>query len=227
MNKIKTYKLNTMKGLALFAMLSIGMVACKKNSIYYDYQSNVKEFDGNVLQYLQAQPNTYDSLLLVLDLLPDLKDSLVNNQVTLFAPTNESFRVAVRNLNIERAKENKAPMYLSDCALEQLDTLTTRYILRGKMTTDTYAPFVDGTTYKSLKSGYRMHVLYDKINASGFVQGGPRSVVYSDPKNNIFTKYWQRSNTNAVNIVAKNGVINILAPLHDFGFNEFIERVDQ
>lgn len=207
--------------------LGVGLVACKKNSEFYNYQSKVKEFDGSVLAYLQKQPNTFDSLLFVLDRLPALKDSIQNQSVTLFAPTNTSFQAAIRNLNIQRASEGKQPMYLANCAVEQLDTLTSRYVLRKKMTTDVYADFVDGTLYKSLESGYYMHVQYDKLNASGFVQGGPQSIIFSDPKKNIFTKYWQRANTNAVNIVAKNGVINILAPLHDYGFNEFIKRVNQ
>lgn len=212
----------------ILALISISLTACKKDSTFYNYESNVKEFNGTVIQYLEAQPpNTFDSLLLVLNRLPDLKDTLTNKNITLFAPTNASFQAAIKNLNILRRTQGKTPLYLKDCDLNALDTLTSRYIVRGNRTTDAYAPFADGILYVTVKHAYSMHIQYNKLNASGFVVGGPQSIIYSDPKNNIFKKYWERSNTNAVNIKAKNGVVNILTPLHDYGFNEFVSRVNQ
>jgi hypothetical protein len=212
----------------LLALIGTAFTACKKNSEFYDYKNNVKDFNGTVLQYLQAQPaNTFDSLLLVLNRLPDLKDTLSNKSITFFAPTNASFQAAIKNLNILRKDQGKKPLYLKDCDLSALDILTCRYIVRGSRTTDDYAPYADGILYASVKYAYPMHIQYYRLNASGFVDGGPQSIIYSDPKNNIFEKYWERSNTNAVNIKAKNGVINVLATLHDYGFNEFVNRVNQ
>ena len=213
--------------IVVLALIGTTFTACKKNSEYYDYKNDVKEYNGTVLQYLQAQPNTFDSLLLVLNRLPDLKDTLTNKSVTFFAPTNASFQAAIKNLNVLRKEQGKTPLYLKDCDLNELDTLTSRYIIRGSRTTDAYTAYADGSLYTSVKYAYSMHIQYDRLNASGFVGGGPQTVIYSDPKNNIFEKYWQKSNTNAVNIKAKNGVINILAPLHDYGFNEFVTRVNQ
>ncbi|QPH38880.1 hypothetical protein [Pedobacter endophyticus] len=214
--------------IVVVALLGTTFTACKKNSEYYAYENTVKEFDGTVLQYLQAQPaNTFDSLLLVLNRLPEIKDSLENSNITLFAPTNASFEAAIKNLNILRKDQGKTPLYLTDCNLDSLELMTWRYVIRGSRTTDAYVPFADGALFISLKNSYPMHIKYNKLNASGFVQGGPQSIIYSDPKNSIFEKYWQRANTNAVNIKAKNGVINILAPLHDYGFNEFVSRVNQ
>ncbi len=203
------------------------LTACKKDSIYHDYENTIKEFDGTALQYLQAQNNTFDSLLVVLDRLPHLKDSLNNNSVTLFAPTNQSFQAAIKNLNIERKSNGKSPMYLQGCDVAELDTLTTRYILRGARTTDTYAPFADGVNLNSIKYDYPMHIQYNKLNASGFVGGGPQSIIFSDPKGSIFEKNWENASTNAVNIKTKNAIVNILAPLHDYGFNEFVTRVNR
>ncbi len=212
----------------LLALMGTTFTACKKNSEFYDYKNSVKDFNGTVLQYLQAQPpNTFDSLLLVLNRLPDLKDTLANKNITFFAPTNASFQAAIKNLNILRKDQGKTPLYLKDCDLNQLDTLTSKYIVRGSRTTADYLAYADGILYKSVKYGYSMHIQYSRLNASGFVDGGPQTIIYSDPKNNIFEKYWEKSNTNAVNIKAKNGVINILAPLHDYGFNEFVTRVNQ
>lgn len=210
------------------ALIAITFTACEKDSEFYNYENNVKEFNGNVLQYLEAQPpNTFDSLLLVLNRLPHIKDTLSSKSITLFAPTNANFQTAIKNLNILRKAQGKTAMYLKDCSAGALDTLTCRYIIRGSRTTDAYTPYADGVLYTSIKYAYPMHIQYNKLNASGFVGGGPQSIIYSDPKNGIFIKYWERSNTNAVNIKAKNGVINILAPLHDYGFNEFVSRVNQ
>jgi hypothetical protein len=215
------------KSFAMLLIVSSVFTACKKDSIYHDYENTIKEFDGTALQYLQAQKNTFDSLLLVLDRLPDLKDSLSTKSITLFAPTNQSFQAAIKNLNIERKAQGKSLMYLKNCDLAELDVLTTRYILRGTRTTDSYAPFADGLNLNSIKYNYPMHIQYNKLNASGFVGGGPQSVIFSDPKGSIFEKYWENANTNAVNIKTKNAIVNVLAPLHDYGFNEFIIRVNK
>ncbi|WP_143095927.1 hypothetical protein [Pedobacter insulae] len=215
------------RSFTMLLLVLIAFTACKKESMYHDYENTIKEFDGTALQYLQSQKNTFDSLLLVLDRLPELKDSLSAKNVTLFAPTNQSFQAAIKNLNIERKAQGKSALYLSDCDLAELDTLTTRYILRNARTTDSYAQFADGLNIMSIKYAYPMHVQYNKLNASGFVGGGPQSVIFSDPKGSIFEKYWENANTNAVNIKTKNAIVNILAPLHDYGFNEFVIRVNK
>ncbi len=216
-----------LKSLTLLLVFLSVLTACEKESIYHDYENTIKEYDGTALQYLQAQKNTFDSLLFVLNRLPDLKDSLSKKEVTVFAPTNQSFQAAIKNLNIERKAQGKSSMYLKDCDLTELDILTTRYILRGSRTTDSYAPFADGLNLNSIKYAYPMHIQYNKLNASGFVGGGPQSIIFSDPKGSIFEKNWENANTNAVNIKTKNAVVNILAPLHDYGFNEFVIRVNK
>ncbi len=210
----------------LLIFLSV-LTACEKDSIYHDYENTIKEYDGTALQYLQAQKNTFDSLLFVLNRLPDLKDSLSKKDITVFAPTNQSFQAAIKNLNIERKAQGKGVMYLKDCDVAELDILTSRYILRGIRTTESYAPFADGLNLISIKYAYPMHIQYNKLNASGFVGGGPQSIIFSDPKGSIFEKNWENANTNAVNIKTKNAIVNILAPLHDYGFNEFVTRVNK
>lgn len=233
MNLIDNYKIKMRNKKILFLSLSVAAIfcmslfACKKNeSPYHNYVNTIKKFDGTALQYLQSQKDTYDSLLLVLNLLPGLKDSINNQQITLFAVTNPSFQVAVKNLNIARQDQHKAPLYLSNMDTEQLDTLMCRYIIRNISVTDDYKPFADGLLINSIKYNYPMHVQYKKLNASGFVEGGPQSLIYSDPKNSIFQKYWENATTDAVNIKTKNATINILSSSHDFGFNEFVKRIN-
>lgn len=203
------------------------LFACKKSdNTYYNYENKIQQFDGNALQYLNAQKGLYDSLLLVLDRLPALKDSIANQKLTVFAVTNKSFEISVGNLNDIRKRNNKAPVYLADMDLAQLDTMTTRYLVRGIYETNDLSYFVDGLMVNCIVHDYPMHLLYNKLDASGFKGGGPQVLTYSDPKGSIFVRYWQRTPTNAVNIKTNNAMVNIVSPGHDFGFGDFVTRIN-
>lgn len=211
----------------MVAFLVSFLFACKKNdSSYYNYENKIQQFDGNALDYLQSQKGVYDSLLLVLDRLPALKDSLANKRLTVFAVTNKSFEISVGNLNALRKRSNKAPIYLADMDVAQLDTMTSKYLIRGNYETGDLSKFVDGLFLNSIVHNYPMHVLYTKVDASGFKEGGPQILTFSDTKESIFVRYWQRTPTNAVNIKTNNAIVNIVAPGHDFGFGDFVTRIN-
>ncbi|MBB2150038.1 hypothetical protein [Pedobacter gandavensis] len=202
--------------------------SCKKNdSPYYDYRNEVQEFDGDILAYLNANRSQYDSMLLVLDRLPALKDSLVNRKLTVFALNNKCFQTAISELNQARALQSKRKLSLQNSDILELDTMMSKYLIRGNYGTERLSPFVDGSYVESINHDYPMHILYKKINASGFEGGGPQVLTFSDPKGSIFVKFWERTQTVAVNIKAKNGVIHILSPGHVFGFNEFVKRINK
>lgn len=214
----------------LMAMLFCLMLfSCKKNdSAYYNYENPLKEFDGNALEYLQAQQSgVYDSLLLVLNRLPSLQDSLKNKKITFFAITNRSFQTSVESLNAVRKRINKAPLYLTDIDVKQLDTMICKYLIRGEFNTSYFQDYADGLIVKSIAHDYNMHILYKKADASGFKAGGPAIITFTDPKNSIFVRYWESTPTNSVNIKTKNAIINVLSPGHDFGFGEFVTRVNK
>lgn len=211
----------------MLVMLCTTLFSCKKNnSEYYNYENSLKEFDGNAMEYLESQKGIYDSLLLVLNRLPNLQDSLRNEKVTLFAVTNKSFQISIESLNAVRKKLNKAPLYLADVDIEELDTMTSKYIIRGQLVTSDFQRFVDGLIVKSINHNYNMHLDYNKADASGFIGGGPGIIVFTDPKNSIFVRYWQSTPTNSVNIKTKNAIINVLSPGHDFGFGDFVTRIN-
>ncbi|SDD70434.1 hypothetical protein SAMN05216464_102326 [Mucilaginibacter pineti] len=211
----------------LAVLLSTTLFACKKTDLaYYNYENNLKDYKGSALEYIKSQPGVYDSLMVVLDRLPALEDSLQNENVTLFAVTNKSFQISVESLNAVRKKTNKAPIYLATADLAQLDTMMCKYIIPGKLTTADFESYSDGLLIKSLKYQYAMHVAYKKANASGFNGGGPAIITFTDPKNSIFVRYWQSTPTNAVNIKTSNAVVNVIAPGHDFGFGDFVTRIN-
>lgn len=214
--------------LLLIVMLCATIFSCKKtDDTYYNYENNLQKFDGNAIDYLKSQPGVYDSLLSVIDRLPALKDSLTNQKVTLFAVTNKSFQISVETLNEVRRKTNKAPLYLATMDLNELDTLANRYVLKGEYITADFESFADGLLINSLSYNYKMHVQYGRANASGFIGGGPTVITFTDPKESIFVRYWQSTPTNAVNIKTNNATINVVSPSHDFGFGEFVTRLNK
>jgi hypothetical protein len=214
--------------LLVLVVIGICLSACKKSdSPYYDYSNTVQTYKGSAMDYLKSKPNTFDSLLLVLDRFPFLKDSLTNQQVTLFAPVNENFVASVKYLNQTRKAAGKAPIYLRTGDPVQLLYMLSKYIIRGNKNTDAFIGSVDGISLNTVLINYPMHIRAVKSNASGFVGGGATSLEYSDMYGSTIKLNWVTTNTNAINIKTNNATINILTPLHNFGFDEFTYRLDQ
>ena len=207
-------------------LLCIG--ACKKSdSPYYDYENTVQTFNGSAMDYLRTQPaGTFDSLLLVLERYPQLQDSLTNAAVTLFAPVNKNFESALKYLNIQRKSESKPPVYLRNADIDELSFMMCKYIIRGNRTTEAYINNVDGMLLNSIVTNYAMHIKYVKMSSSGYVGGGAATLNFSETFGSIFTTQWVITTTNAVNIKTNNATINILSPIHNFGFDEFTYRLN-
>lgn len=100
---------------AAFFLSVLCVIGCEKGDDYYlKYNTSAITHDGTVYDYLINQPGVYDSLVLVLERLPDLKTYLdnPNNDITFFAISNRSFELALTNLNIARRNNNLAPIDL-------------------------------------------------------------------------------------------------------------------
>ncbi len=199
------------------------LTSCNKADGYYDFQNQENLFPGNTIAYFESKPEVYDSLMHVLAFFPELKNQLSTDSLTVFAPTNASFRSAISNFNLIRKSQKKQPLYINDLNKLQLDTLLSKYIVKGVVTTESMS-FVDGLFVNTLNYQQPMHAQRVKQEASGLVDGGLVTVYYSDTKGSNFTTYWTRSATQAVNIKTQNGVVHILANGHEFGFGEFLTR---
>lgn len=218
----------------LFTVISsvaVFLSGCNKaDQTYYHYSNNAGTFNGNTFQYLQSQNGVYDSLILVLNRISNLANEVKQGSVTLFAANNQSFALALQNINQARKDSipSMPPVTYSTIDSALLDTFLCRYIIPGKQTTDSLKGFTDGKLYASFHYGYNMQLQYVATNASGYLNGGPKAITFSDPKNSIFTRNWTRVNTITVDIKTANGIIHLLPPGHDFGFgNEFIRKVNK
>lgn len=215
---------------SLMAILAVGLFigACKKDGGAYAYENQLNVYDGNAYAYLKSQPGTYDSLVKVIDRVAGMKDSLsaANANLTLFAATNSSFTLALYNLNNIRASQKKTALNLNTVSLSGLELMLCKYIIKGKYSTDSLR-LTDGVDLVAIKTGYGMHGLEVNSNAYGFVKGGPKTILFSDPKGSQYIIEWQRTTTQAVNIYTNNAIVHVLSPSHEFGFSEFTSRLNQ
>ncbi len=209
--------------LILFA--AVFATACSKvDKTYLQPQKDLAVFSGSVYEYLKAQPSgVYDSMLLVLDRVPDVIDSLKNKPVTLFILANRSFQLALSALNANRPE--LPPLSLSTINAKVLDTFICRYIIRDVYESKDLLRSSDGFTLPTIKYNHGMNLQYSFTSASGLVNGGARAIRFSDTKTSPFVALWVRTTAITVDIKASNGVINVLSPGHSFGFGqEFTEK---
>ncbi|MFT4092246.1 MAG: fasciclin domain-containing protein [Niabella sp.] len=218
-------------GISLFIIIMVCFFSCKKiDTTYVDYQNTLGEYDGTALQYLQSQTGLYDSFLLAVSRVDGLEDTLSTEAITLFAVSNRSFTLALESINAARkdSTPEMEPVSISTIDVAALDTFLCRYILRGKIYSDSLLTSSDGLILDAVKYSYEMNAKYVSTNASGFVGGGPRQITFSDRKNSIFERYWVSVNTITTDISTTNAVINVLPPGHSFGFgSDFLNAVNK
>ena len=210
-----------------FLMAATG---CKKtDDTYKDYINTAGTFKGNALQYLQGQPGLYDSMLLVINRLGGIADTISKNNITLFAINNKSFSIALENINQERKKAIPARPDVSFSTMDSatLDTFFCRYILKDRVSSADIISLTDGRLFASTRFNYNMQLQLARTNASGYQDGGPSSIIFSDPKNSVFVRNWIRVPTITMDINTDNATVHLLSSGHDFGFGaEFVKLIN-
>ena len=217
--------------LVLAIVLTVAVCGCKKtDDTYTNFQNTAGRFNGSALAYLQSQPGVYDSMLLVINRLTGIRDSLTNNDLTVFAVTNRSFSLALQNINQARRDSIPAMPEVSFSTMDSavLDTFFCRYLVHTKQLSDDLTGFTDGRLFSSLRYNYNMQMQFTQTNASGYLHGGPKAIIFSDPKNSVFTRNWIRATTITVDVKTANAVVHLLPPGHDFGFGtDFIRNINK
>jgi hypothetical protein len=219
----------------------IFQTGCKREAGYYNSTPVVSTTNLTTYEYLKSKQGVYDSLLLLVDKMKIAK-TLTDSTVTLFAPSNSSFQIAIKNLNAVRAGIGQNPIYLTQLAAGDkpvtdpklkpkakrdsisLDTLVSKYIIRTKYLSSDFT-VGDGLYVKSVRGGYPMHAQRVYADAEGFQNGGSDIIEFANTKRSLFVVKWSKTTTTSVNIKTKNGIVHLLRPDHVFGFDELVSRL--
>lgn len=227
MNTVPIMKYRYFFLLVALVTLMYTVTSCDQSDDQYrNYKMEIKPYEGSVLEYLESKTE-YDSMLVVIDLIPGLRDSLSQENLTVFAVDNVSFETVLNQLNTIRNIEEKAPVYLEDLDIAELDTLMTRYIFKGNYNTEKISVNTDGLAIESLKFNYNMYAEYDLLDASGFVDAGAQRVIFSDPNESPLRSKWISTYTKELSTKVDNGIIYPLISGHSFGFDEFVFRFNK
>jgi hypothetical protein len=218
----------------------IFQVGCKRESGYHDEGNVTSGTDLNIYDYLKSKPGVYDSLLLLVDIMK-MKSILTDSAVTVFAPSNASFQIALTNLNNSRKALNKPAVFLRQIASgkiqsstddllkaradsSHLDTMVARYFIKGLFKSTDFS-VGDGQTLFSVRGNYPMHGKRLYADAEGWQNGGSEVIEFANTKRSVFVPNWSLTTTSSVNIKTKNGIVHLLEPDHVFGFDEFSRRL--
>jgi hypothetical protein len=205
--------------LPILVVLSMLYAGCVKNTGDYSYSNPKIPFNGTTYDYLKSQPGVFDSLLLVIDRL-GLTNALKTEKITLFAPTNQSFKLAVDKLNNGKKANGGKLVFLNTYDATNLDSLMCRYLLPGIFPSDSMLT-TDGITKATYKWAYPMNCKKTVARSEGVEGGGASSITFSDTRRSRFKTTWLSTTANAIDITTKNGIVHVLDPSHLFGFNDY------
>jgi hypothetical protein len=202
--------------------------ACKKD-YYADGGLANPVYNGTIYDYLTEKTMYFDTIKQIVDL-AGMKDMMMSDTITFFAPTDDVIRVAMNDLNAERYATMKDSVTLSDIGAEVWRKFLGMYILKGKRVAGTF-PRVSpenisafpGINYIML-DGYILNIGLEYTSYNGVEAVGPRILMVTD----ITFDPTNFRNNPKVRVVSsdiqpKNGVIHALSISHTFGFrrNEF------
>lgn len=217
----------------LIFTLLIGF-SCKKD--YFDDSGVHKaKYDGNMLQYLEAhgkdERSLFDSLLTVIKL-AGLENSLANEQITFFAPTDPAIGKAIRALNARLFGTGQDTVVeLSEVDNRVWKKLLQGYMIKGNLGLVDF-PQVDtmelnafgGRLYQTLDDDLIVNigtVFHDLKNDGVTIKyQGPRQLLFSYiPDMSNPTRFWRNGYVATSNIEPTNGRLHVIRYLdHQFGF---------
>lgn len=225
--------------LVVFYSALVFHIGCTKEKGFYETPNINPGTTLNSYEYLKSKTGVYDSLLLVIDRL-GIKKTLQDSNITLFAVSNSSFQIAIKNLNNIRKSKGQNAVFLSQLGSGRaigsedigkakddsahLDTMVSRYIIKGPYKSSDFT-VGDGQSIFSVRGNYPMHGKRLYSDAQGLSNGGSEIIEFSNTKRSVFIPNWSSSRTSSVNIKTKNGIVHLLQSNHVFGFDEFVRRL--
>lgn len=225
--------MKTIYKMVLLTVVSlITFTGCNNDEYLVDGGKANPYYDGNIWEYLNNHPyheDLFGDLTQIISL-AGLEDICKNENITLFAPTNESIRRSLNSLNqvlwasgYERlATDENGNYYLDQVKPEVWRDMLSLYIFKDKYRLKDIAQ-VDTlamTTYPgqitvTRENNYhiRLGVVYD--DAGGIKYAGARKIVFRPE--NVAYPLWAHVAT--CDIQPTNGVVHVISlTQHAFGF---------
>ena len=205
---------------AVFFSALVFHIGCTKEKGFYSTDNINAGTTLDTYAYLKSKPGVYDSLLLVIDKL-GLKQTLRDSNITLFAVSNASFQIAIKNLNNIRRTKGQNAVFLSQIASGKavlsanigkakadsanLDTMVSQYIIKSSYKSTDFT-VGDGQNIFSVRGNYPMHGKRLYADAQGMQNGGSEIVEFANTKRSIFVPNWSLATTSSVNIKTKTAL---------------------
>ena len=228
-----------MKTILMLCSFAVLVAACKKDDYYVDGGLANAQFDGTILDYLDANPVHFDSVAQVIRL-AGLEDVFNNDTLTFFAPNDRNIRELIGDyrrggVNTELYRLNRDTIkQLSDVDPLIWRKYLMRYMFHGKNKLADY-PQIDlnvmdafpGQNYYSYDNSVcNIGVIFHDAIGNGSVlkYAGYRQLAISYIPNVSFPfNNWRTVRVISSDIQPTNGVVHALAYLSSsFGFDNQI-----
>ena len=212
---------------ALIAVVALSM-GCKKD-YYEDTGVHTPNYNGTIMQYLEAKPEYFDSVIKVIKL-AGMEDVFKKEEITFFAPADSSIKRTIAFVNNQLEILGKPLVRrLEQIKPEVWRRQLSRYVFKEKKAMNDFRQIdIDnlsaypGQIYASY-DGLLMNVgvIYD--DAGGVKYAGYRhlqlSFIPSASAPRDFAS-WYSADVASVNIAPTNGYVHALRyPTHYFGFS--------
>lgn len=237
---MKTLKRNPIAFVTILSLLFVGFYTSCKKDHFLDGGIHDPNFDGSIWEYLGTRPELFDSLKKVIDL-AGYTDLVDKENITLFAPTNQSIIKTMMNLNeylYLQGQDTVLDLSQVDPAVWQeflsLYILKEPYVLKDFPQIDTNdLQTYPGQGYLTLQEKpMNIGVLYNDVvskNSDGVEQvikyAGYRQLYINYVRNFMDANTIRGMITAPVatsDIRPKNGVLHVLVmEKHSFGFDSY------
>lgn len=213
----------------LLLLIGVALLGSCKKQYYFDTGQSIARFNGNMLQYFEANPELFDTLLQVIKI-AKLEDYFRDSSLTFFAPADSSIMKTYYYINQNfRAAGMDTLKGLEDLKPEFWRNNLMLYMFQGVRGIEDF-PQLDFSNLYSFSGEYATSVSGQVMNI-GTVFTDARGLKYKGYRR-LYLNYvpseasplqnWVQGPVASCNIQPTNGMIHVLIYYsHYFGFDPY------
>ncbi|TBO44002.1 hypothetical protein EYS08_05250 [Pedobacter kyonggii] len=226
LNDMRNYSKKIRWGLGLFSLILLLLASCKKDKYYFDGGKSDPNFKGTMLQYLQSKPVQFDTIAQIIKI-AGLEKEFQQDELTFFAPTDQSVRSALKNTNNYLYQTGKDTLkVLTDIRPQIWRKYLMMYMFKGANRMKDYYQLdinlksvYPGQNYYSYNNViFNIGVIFDDINGIKYAGYRHLTIGYVTDLNKP-TDSWVSADISSSDIKPLNGVVHTLNTNHIFGFD--------